>query len=628
MRFISQSYPIDKEYLIQSLKDFESDILSKIYLKNDESEFIVRLADPSNVNIINFDEAAKITWTDPDDIIEDGEKPVTWQGTVVVRKEGSAPKNWTDGILIERIEEKNKYKDTPLINENLINGIEYFYGIFPYSSQKIYNYNFTQLFIATEIYPDPPTIISAKGTNGIITLNIECEEGSLLKLVYKSGSAPESDSDGKIIDNLSPGIVNICDLTNSTEYFFVAYAYIKSRISPASNTISAIPKTYTLLGFKINKLESGPYPRVEYTEDAIGLTPAKVDLETGEFDYGSFADFWFVKNNKIVMLDYNGQEVYELNPNDYSKKIDGSDSDIENTSFEGNVMSKIPKVYLKTWEEDDYECCNICDVKIDNDYYAYAHTRADGSEMDYVYYSGFEGSLVGGKMRSLKGLLPTVQQDKATQKKYVNANGAMYSMQSWSQYNLINMLLILMGKTTDIQEAFGYGICTGSSVSSLKKTGDTYNKGQFYGRNQNINYMKVFHIENWYGNTSRRIEGCVTNANNQVLIKSTPPYNVTSEYENTGIVLSGTSGGYISSCVMTQYGLIPKKSSGSSSTYYTDQLHYMKSATSAIVGGDCSWGKGVGAFALKLRNSDQTWCCGTTISCEQPPETEQETPID
>ena len=39
---------------------------------------------------------------------------------------------------------------------------------------------------------------------------------------------------------------------------------------------------------------------------------------------------------------------------------------------------------------------------------------------------------------------------------------------------------------------------------------------------------------------------------------------------NTGITVSGTSGGYISSCKCSEYGMIPNVISGSDSTYYCD----------------------------------------------------------
>lgn len=583
----------------------------------------IKLANPSNVNISNFDQSARITWTDPEDVIYEGAKLATWQGTVVVRKEGGTPHDWTDGELVERVTEKNKYKTDALLDTGLENGTEYCYGIFPYSDQIVYNYDYTQSFVPTEIIPEAPEITSIKGKDGKVIMDISSgTEDTLIKVVYKAGSAPTSGTDGTVVDNLTDGTVEISGLTNKTEYFFVAYAYTHMRTSSASAPVSAIPRQYNLLGFRMKKSESDPDAKVEYTEEAVGFTPAKVNLTTGEFDFGSFAGFWFVRDNKPVMLNNDGTEAYELDPNDYTKKLDGSPSDVSNSSFAGNAMSRIPKSYIKEWEEDGYEYCNICDIKLDETYHAYAHTREDGSEMDYLYLSLFEGSLVSNKMRSIKGLNPMVSKTGSEELAFAKANGSRWSTRSWSQRNLINMLLILMGSTTDTQEAFGYGYYTGgsSSAPNYLVSGGASDKGQFYGTNKTRDYVKVFHIENWWGNIWERIEGCVTNASSRILVKSVPPYNTSgSGYVDTGVTPGGTSGGYISACKMTEHGLIPMTASGSETTQYPDGLWYAASCY-ALVGGGSHSGLPVGALALDLSTalSNAYWSFGSALSCEQP----------
>lgn len=583
----------------------------------------IKLANPSNVTISNFDQSARITWTDPENVVFEGARLATWQGTVVVRKEGGTPQNWMDGELVARVTEKNRYQTEALLDENLENGKEYCYGIFPYSDQLVYNYDFTQSFVPEEITLSAPGITSASGKDGRVILDIvNNTEDALVKIVYKAGSAPTSGTDGMIVEGLTSGKVEITGLTNKTEYFFVAYAYSNMKTSSASAPVAATPRQYTLLGFRMKKAESDPATKVEYTEEAAGLTPAKVNLATGEFDYGSFADFWFVKDNKPVMLNNDGTEAYELDPNDHTKKKDNTASDVANSSFAGNAMSRIPKVYLKMWEADGYEYCNICDVKLDDNYHAYAHTRADGSEMDYLYLSMFEGSLVASKVRSIKGLNPMVSQTGANELTYAKANGSGWSTRSWSQRNLINMLLILMGKTTNTQEAFGYGYYTGgsSSAPNYLTTGGASNKGQFYGTNKTRDYVKVFFIENWWGDVWERIEGCVTNSSVRILVKSTAPYNTTGAgYVDTGATPGGTSGGFISACKMTEHGLIPTTASGSETTQYPDGLWFAKDCY-ALVGGPSDVALRVGALALAVTHalSYAAWYVGSALSCEQP----------
>ena len=84
-------------------------------------------------------------------------------------------------------------------------------------------------------------------------------------------------------------------------------------------------------GFRRKKSEKASEARIEYILDAVGMTPAKMNFETDSFDYGSWQNIWFVRDNYPCMLKPNGEEEYRLDPNDYSKKAaDGEASGIEN----------------------------------------------------------------------------------------------------------------------------------------------------------------------------------------------------------------------------------------------------------------------------------------------------------
>lgn len=436
---------------------------------------------------------------------------------------------------------------------------------------------------------------------------------------------PASIQDGDLVINTTElsGSYEDTGLTNDQLYYYTAFPYSDHNVyNLAGGQASATPKEYTLLGFKIAKSESDPAARVTYTEMAEGHTPAAVNLSTGAFDAGSFGDYWFMTENKPCMVKNDGTVDYYLDPDDYTKKEDGTASDISSISYNGNGMAQIPCVWLKCWEDASYEYVNFCDIQLDEDYHAYAHTRADGSVADYVYLSLFEGALSSSKVRSIKGLTPMASQTGTNELTYAKNNGSLWSTRSWSQRNLINMLLVLICKTTNLQTALGYGYYTGGTSSSPNylTTGGASNKGQFYGTNATRNYVKVFHIENWWGDIWERIEGCVTNGSTQILIKETPSYNTSgSGYTNTGITPSGTSGGYINTESMKAYGLIPKTASGSDSTYIPDGLWYAASCY-AIVGGDSNGGLRVGPFALNLHAavSSSDWRIGAALSCQQP----------
>ena len=67
-----------------------------------------KLQPPTNVTIAKFDEAAKISWTDPQDVLIEGQTAAAWGGTVIVRKEGSAPANENDGTVVAGVTTRNQ----------------------------------------------------------------------------------------------------------------------------------------------------------------------------------------------------------------------------------------------------------------------------------------------------------------------------------------------------------------------------------------------------------------------------------------------------------------------------------------------------------------------------------------
>lgn len=380
-------------------------------------------------------------------------------------------------------------------------------------------------------------------------------------------------------------------------------------------------------GYRIKKTEGDPSGRVEYLYDAAGLTPAKMDFTAGKFDYGSWADKWFVTKNKPCMVKSDGTVDYYLKADDYTYKEDGTSSDVANTAYDGNAMAQIPLCWVYRYEDDTYEYEIISDIKYDDNYKAYAHTRADGSIADYFYYSIFGGSGNTTKMRSLSGQSLanglTAEQEIAGCK----ANGAKWYTHTWSQHALLRTLCILMGKSTDVQSAFGYGNChSASDAGGLLKTGTLNQKGQFFGLNNSSSQVKVFHIEKLWGDQWDRTAGIIYNSG-QLWLKMTPEgqgYRVNDVigYTNTGASIGGSSGGYISNGTCSEYGFLPTTVSGSGSTYYADGCWYDDSGLQyGLCGAGASTASSLGGVSTLVVSDPPSrayWLYGCGLSCEQP----------
>ena len=381
----------------------------------------------------------------------------------------------------------------------------------------------------------------------------------------------------------------------------------------------------TRYGYRIKKGESDPYGRVEYLYDAVGLTPAKMDFTKGTFDYGSWKDKWFVTKNKPCMMKSNGTIDYYLNPNDYAYKENGTSSDIANTSYDGNAMASIPLCWVYRYEDDTYEYEIVSDIQYDSNYKAYAHTKADGTIADYFYwgiYGGSNGSSTA-KMRSLSG--QTLSHD-LTAEQEINScklNGSRWFTHTWSQKELLRTLLILMGKSTNVQKVFGNGNCRSGSNGSVLKSGTLDAKGQFYGTNANSSsQVKAFHIEKIWGDQWDRLAGLIYN-NGNMYVKMTPEgngyrINDVLGYTNTGIQITGSSGGYINKGVCSEYGFIPNTVSGSDSTYQCDGCWFDNSSLRyALVGASADNASGIGGvFTLCVADvpARTAWNCGAALS--------------
>ena len=398
-----------------------------------------------------------------------------------------------------------------------------------------------------------------------------------------------------------------------------------------SDILASINPGAVIYGVKISKSDSNPATRVTYTHNAIGMTPAHMNYDTGAFDYGSWADVFFVKENYPVMLNYDGTVAYKLDPNDYTKKLDGTESDYANTEFTGNAMSRIPKAYVAMYEDANYEYIQVSNVKVNDKFKAIAHTKEDGTEVDQIFLAMFAGSLVDGKLRSIANQIHIKSKNAAQEIAAAVANNPSvrsdtngWYTRTWGQRMLINAFLILMGKSTQTQTVFGngdsssyvddasvnYGMVTPGSVETMIKA------GQFWGSTDTKLQHKVFHMEDWWGNQWERIAGLI-NDHGRYKVSLTGPYNTTGAgYDDAGPV-SAASNSYIKTNKCDEFGRLPVATGGSASTYDCDYFWTNNEQVDyARVGGYCRNGASVGAFYLDVHHlaTYANWNFGACLS--------------
>ena len=396
------------------------------------------------------------------------------------------------------------------------------------------------------------------------------------------------------------------------------------------------PQPYKVYGFHVDPTESDPSACVTYVEDAIGMTPAH--MGSTEFSYGTWGTAFFMP--RPCMIKYDGTVDYYLDPNDYTKKEDGTASDVADPNYEGNAMMQWPLIYYKyeaglTAGEGYFYVSNH---KMDNSYHCWCNYDCDGNIIPYFYTAIYNGTGTT-KLRSLSGVTlnsssgcggTTGQQeiDRATANNTTTGKVEWYT-DVFSDRMLINGLLILISKNLNCQAAFGNGLIAGSqSAKEAYVTGSLNDKGLFWGDITNQNKgVKVFGMENWWGCVWHRTAGCVGLSNGTYAIKhtwSTVDGTTSTGYNSngTGYINAGTrlgnSGQYIKQCTYGNDCYLPSVTTGASSTtYYCDYWYTNNAAlTYLLVGGSSSNGVTAGFSFFNLNNTFATafWHVGACLS--------------
>ena len=412
------------------------------------------------------------------------------------------------------------------------------------------------------------------------------------KLVRKAGSYPTNEKDGVVlVDNkvrgayASSGYVD-SGLTNGTTYYYQLFPYNdKGAVNTnEANRLSATPQLYKIYGVAIDLANSNPETAVTYTDDAVGMTG-------GASAWDSMNIF---KDIKPCLLK-NGVVQYYLNPNDFTKKSDGSAADITSGNG-GDVMIEIPKTGYSISTAGNILTVKVTDDPNNPNFKYYAHSRAAEGDRSKLYIGAYLGRNSGGKLRSLSGKTPTASQTIGTFRTQAKANGSGYDLVSFYPLTLLQCLYLIKYKNLDSQSALGRGYVDENSAAT--NTGGTNQKGMFFGETTGKQQMKFLGIEDFWGNLPWWIDGLFSDSNRNIKTAFQNFNDTGSGYTDRGQGATSDIGNYMSKPQGTsQTGFIAKEVSGSASTYFCDYT-YLLASRLPIFGGYWSSASFAGAFYL------------------------------
>ena len=207
------------------------------------------------------------------------------------------------------------------------------------------------------------------------------------------------------------------------------------------------------------------------------------------------------------------------------------------------------------------------------------------------------------------------------------ANGDGWYTECIVDRMLINMLLILISKSTSTQTVFGQGMTSGGEPAMKSYlTGSLDAKGMFYGYSTTDKAVKVFGMENYWGCQWRRHAGLIQKGGKAYykLTRGTADGSIATNFntDGTGYIehsgsLLGTSGQWQSTQAFDTNLMIPSGGGASDRTHMCDFYWVNTGATTyALLGGGSGSGSVCGAFSIDLAAdmSYATWNLGCAPS--------------
>ena len=387
-----------------------------------------------------------------------------------------------------------------------------------------------------------------------------------------------------------------------------------------------VPDDAPIYGMVIHEASDlNPSTRVEYLGANKDFTPMSMNMSTHAMNYGSWADWDWLKANVPVMCNWDGGIDYFLDPDDYTKKADGTDSDVANIAYAGDAMAIVKKIYKKEYKVGNDRYVYFCERKVDDDFHAVGFDVL-GKERDYMLIPMFYGSIdSNGKMRSIAGqwscLTASGSAADNTNGKAIGTAEQYTAIQAASSKalffggaltNTLADICILLSKSTNSQAAFGSGICSTYVEDKAQYYGTKINTviggGQFYGSNDNKSFNKIFHSCVMGSYMLWQRDPYMLLINGRIKVSPDYTYDLTgAKYLDTGVDFKpgDTSYHYYPTYrVVKGFGAIPcvdMKDVSTSATGYCDATWAnAEGERVSLRFGDCGIGAGGGLWARTL----------------------------
>jgi hypothetical protein len=364
------------------------------------------------------------------------------------------------------------------------------------------------------------------------------------------------------------------------------------------------------------------------------------------------------KKMKRCLLYANGTVNYYLDPNDSTKKADGSSATL--TGGDGYVMVEIPKFYYSYARTNNVITWKISETQLDSSYVLHPAFTKNGAEVNHRYYSAYDAcvydasldSYIAGlnldnatslvntgedKLASVSGIYPMVGLTRSEFRTLARNNGTGWEQADFWMVSAIQLLYLIEYGTFNSQAVLGNGNTGGGYLDSSSSQSDSPHTiagasnsigngstnpttGASSNNKPGTAFMTYRGIENFYGNCWNWVDGFNVLADYQAWIAATSNGSLYVDNVSTGLTNIGTlpsnSGNWVTDLLNHSGSFLPSVASGgSSSTFITDQFFIATGNRVALFGGNATDGLNAGGFcwALSLASSDRLRSFGARV---------------
>lgn len=292
---------------------------------------------------------------------------------------------------------------------------------------------------------------------------------------------------------------------------------------------------------------SDPTQWATYADDAVGMTAGS----------DAWDDFF---GHYPCILTRTGSEVGKLKRDNFAQYEDGTSAPITNYTTAGAFIC-FPRRGIKL----EYIDANTLSISMTNEdnkegYSYWAHSYSNSSAgyehavCDKFYLGVYKASLVDDTLWELSGQTPAANMTIGNFRTAAHsAHSVGFELSGFFQLTFRQVMYLLKYKGQNAQIAIGRGYVDGNSSTHV--TGGTNTRGMDWGESTGQDQMKLFGLEDFYGNIFEFIDGIISDSNRKIYVTDGNFNDAGANYTDVGIAgFSSNLSGYLRYPIGTNLG--------------------------------------------------------------------------